>query len=127
ADICILYSKESVVTKMHVRSYKFANVLWSDYLYNNKSLTKTALNVIILSSIPWVIGIFIAADVGRGSLYLRTPIFYIGSIGIMITTFTLIYGSFQHFTIYEHILECFILTNDERQEIVHNVLDRYYN
>jgi hypothetical protein len=107
--------------------YRFANLLWADKLRDSKSRWKTVINVAAYALVPWLFGLLISLHADRLGNYLRTPAFYLGCVGIMLTLLALMYGSKKHFDIYGEVLECFDLSNEARTDIVHNILDKYYN
>lgn len=110
---------------MQSHSYEFANRLWVDLFVVRGSLRRTARNLALFSATPWLLGAVVAIFADRARVYLSTPAFYVGAIGIFLTTCGLAYASNHQYAIYERYLACFSLSTEERQAAVHDALARH--
>jgi hypothetical protein len=108
-----------------LRPYHFANRLWIEHLLPQKSPTYIMGSILLLSSLPWIVGLCIAAYIGRLQNFLQTPAFYLGSVGIFVTLATLLYGSKKQYSMYERFLTCFDLDEEARREKIMDALARH--
>lgn len=110
---------------MTAEAYRFANHLWVDDVFVGKQLKTTIGKIAIFSVVPWLFG-FIIAWLGDLQIkYLSTPAFYVGSIGIFLTTATLVYGSTQQYKMYDRILSCFDLDTEKQLFYIRDDLERH--
>jgi len=112
---------------MHALPYRFANILWVDYLVQGSSLGRAVFRLALFSISPWLIGLVIASHADRTLAYLTTPAFYLGTIGILLTTSTIAYGSNKQYSMYERFLECFDLSENARLDVIREALARHSN
>lgn len=110
---------------MRKRPYRFANKFWVDYLLVGSSISSTILRLVSFSFLPWLVGLIIAIIADRFLEYLKTPAFYLGSVGIFLTAGGLAYGSIKQYAIFDQFLACFDLDRDEQEKIVCDTLGKY--
>jgi hypothetical protein len=111
--------------RVNPNSYRFANRLWVDSLYENKTPLQVGLYVVLIAIAPWFSCFLISYASGEHTRFVSTPVFYVGSAGIFLTTGALMYGSYRYVFVYMNILKCFELTYDDQRTILKDVLGRY--
>ena len=108
-------------------AYRFANKIWVDALVYPNNIYKSTRNIVFYSISPWAISIVICYFNGNVGRFLTTPAFYWGSLGILVTTTFLAYGSFKHYEVYEKLLRCFVVSESESRDIITDAIGRYSN
>ena len=107
--------------------YRIGNKIWLDYLFWRGSIFKSLPVILVFSFTPWVISLLVSIYFDLMNKYLTTKVFYLGSVGIFFTSTLVIYGSINQYKIYDSLLSCFILTNEERRSNIVNILSTHSN
>src|SRR5687767_5670475 len=105
----------------------FANLIWLDYLASWRNPRVAIVKFSIVSLVPYTLGIIVAYLHGLQNIYLTTPGFLIGSLGILITLTFISYGSYTQYQMFERLMRCFSLTPKQRQEYTLDVVARHSN
>ncbi|NOX51984.1 MAG: hypothetical protein GXP16_15820 [Gammaproteobacteria bacterium] len=114
---------------MEVKSidYQFANRLWVDVLFGSFRSRHSKMKVVLFSVAPWLIGFIIAIVAGYWQAFVETGAFYLGSIGIFVTTWMILYASTKQYDMYDRFLDCFDISVDERLQLIKVTIERYSN
>lgn len=88
--------------------YQFANQIWTEIFISDSSYLNTLIRMAVYASIPWLFGFFYSYYYDIHGIYLETPAFYYGFIGILATTIGVTIGARIQYGIYDEITKCFI-------------------
>lgn len=114
---------------MEIKSidYQFANRLWVDSVFGKYGTKGAIRKIVYFSFVPFVLGIAISAWFGLLSEFLGTRAFYLGSIGILVTTWSIHYGSTKQYDLYDQFMKCFDIGENERINLIKRTVGSYSN
>jgi len=106
-------------------AYRFANIIWVEQVIGSGLTIRSFARIMIFSITPWSVGFLISLISGSYLEYLRTPLFYIGSVGIFLTTTGLVFGASQQYGMYDRLVSLYEMDPDQRRNHVVSALTRH--
>lgn len=107
--------------------YRYSTAQWFEVFLGERLNRKAFTRIALLAATPWLIGFLIATAFGHAGRYVITPLYWIGSVGIFLTSATLVYGVNAQHRMYTRLAAAFDLTDHEKRSHLVGALDRHSN